>query len=139
MWARPMRITRQALEVVLDHATRQWPRECCGILLARDGSQVASAALEAANEEPQRPETRYILGHEAHLKAVEMEFAGEATIVGYYHSHPRGGPEPSARDRELAAEGASYLIAGRRDEEWEAAAWRFTGRGFEPEPLEVVP
>ena len=108
MWARPMRITRQALAVVLDHATRQWPRECCGILLARDGSQVASEALEA-------------------------------TIVGYYHSHPRGGPEPSARDRELAAEGVSYLIAARRDEEWEAAAWRFTGRGFEPEPLEVVP
>lgn len=133
-----MRIARKALEIVLDHAAWASPSECCGILLAENGSGVASLVLRAANEEAEDPRQAFVLGHHAHLRAVEMEFAGRATIVGYYHSHPHGGSEPSARDRELAAEGVAYLIASRAGRGWQAAAWRFDGDEFVGEPLEVV-
>jgi proteasome lid subunit RPN8/RPN11 len=130
---------RQVLDSVVTHARRTAPRECCGILLARpDDPPTVSCALWVENAEKDHPETRYVLGHRAHMRAVEMETSGVAGIVGYYHSHLNGGPEPSALDADLAVEGKTNLILGVGGGIPRHSAWRFEGGGFVQEPLEVV-
>jgi len=134
-----LKILRQVLNSIADHARRSFPRECCGILmcLGEDGLTV-NRALWAENASPERPEQRYLLGHEAHLKAVEMESAGDARIAGYYHSHPDGKARPSNHDVEQAISGVTYLITGlESDGQVEHTAWRLEGDNLVPEPLEV--
>ncbi len=126
------------MESIVAHARESLPRECCGILLvdAGDPSTVTSA-LRAENAAKDHLEQEYVLGHKAHLKAVELESSGHARIDGYYHSHPGGGTKPSDRDRKQAVCSATYLIVGVDDGAVEHAAWRFEGDSFASEPLEV--
>jgi proteasome lid subunit RPN8/RPN11 len=66
-----------------------------------------------------------------------MEVSGAARIVGYYHSHPKGGLQPSRRDREHAAEGMTYLIMSLTGGRIRRAAWRLETETCAEEPLEV--
>ena len=134
-----MKILRHVLESVAGHARQSVPHECCGILLAEEGDvSTLSLALQAENGEGASPEHRYVLGHKAHLKAVEMEASAAARIIGYYHSHPQGSTKPSHRDTEQAVPDVTYLIIGVRDGVITHAAWRLEGDGFVPQPLEVA-
>ena len=133
-----MKVDRGTLESIVAHARESLPRECCGILLAQAGdSSTITLALRAENTAKDHPGQEYVLGHEAHLKAVEMESSGPVRIMGYYHSHPQGGNWPSRRDKMQAIAGLAYLIVGMGDGPVEHAAWRFEGDCFTPEPLEV--
>jgi proteasome lid subunit RPN8/RPN11 len=131
-------IRRHVLESVVAHARDSAPRECCGILLT-DGLRrsVVNLALSAQNAETTRSERRYVLGHAAHLAAVDMEAAGLARIVGYYHSHPRGDATPSPTDVERAAPDVTYLIVGLRNSRVAYAAWRLTRGRFVQQLMEV--
>ncbi|MFQ5808899.1 MAG: Mov34/MPN/PAD-1 family protein [Armatimonadota bacterium] len=140
-----MKILRQVLESVAAQARAGLPHECCGILLsdATDPSTI-SRTIPAKNAEKVSPSRRYVLGHEAHLKAVDMEVSGKSRIVGYYHSHPcssepiQGKVKPSHRDAELAVPEVTYLIVAPHDESIHHAAWRLEGDELVPQPLEVT-
>lgn len=134
-----MKILRKVLESVADHARQAFPCECCGILLyTGDDLSTVSCVLPAENIEKENPERGYLLGHKAHLRAVEMEALGDASIAGYYHSHPGGTARPSSRDVEHAVNGVTYLIIGLEgDGRIEHAAWRLEGDDLISEPLEV--
>ena len=138
-----MKILAEVLDAIDAHARSGHPRECCGILLAPNGGRggarpVVTMALPAENAEKERPEERYILGHRAHLRAIELETAGRARVAGTYHSHPTGGSRPSARDKALAVEGTTYLIVGLGGESPRHGAWRLRGSDLAPEPLMTV-
>ena len=133
-----MKIVRRALELAIARALESLPSECCGILLARgQGCSAVVEALPAANEERERPGRSYALGHKAHIDAVRREAEGAARIVGFYHSHPGAGTDPSPRDNELAVASVNYLIVGVRQHEAQYAAWRLDGHRLVPEPVEV--
>jgi len=133
-----MKISRQLLKSIVEHAQQSRPHECCGILMSTSGdSSVVDHVIPAENAEKGDPERGYVLGHKAHLKAVDMEALGEACIIGYYHSHPDGKPRASNRDLEQAVSEAIYLITGLGNGEIEHAAWRLEEDNLIPEPLEV--
>ena len=67
-----------------------------------------------------------------------METSGVADIVGYYHSHLNGSPEPSGLDADLAVEGMTYLVIGVGRGYPRYSAWRFGGDSFVQEPVEVI-
>jgi len=126
------------LESVAAHARENFPRESCGILLAGvEGPSRVRLSLRAENAEKAHPEHAYVLGHKAHIKAVEMEFSGTARIIGYYHSHPNGGPRPSQNDVQQAVAGVTYLIVGVCDGKIEHGAWQLKDDQLVQEPLEV--
>ena len=55
-------------------------------------------------------------------------------LVGIYHSHPDGPPEPSALDRmEAAYPDAAYLIFSRSQGEWKCRAFAMHPDG----PIEI--
>ena len=132
-----MKIRRQILDSIIFHTLDSTPFECCGILLAHNEDHVVSISLRAENREKKNSEIKYILGHKAHLKAVEMEVTARVYIAGYYHSHPRGGIKPSRSDAEQAIEGATYLITAPINGSYEHAAWKWKNNQFIPVTLKV--
>ena len=134
-----MRILRNVLDDIVAHAQEAYPQECCGVLSTTvDEPSVIGFALRAENAADQNRESRYALGHRAHLEAVKMECAGIARIVGYYHSHPDGGTKASRRDAADAVPGVLYLIVGIRNGHTEHAAWMLEDGNIAEVPLNVI-
>ena len=132
-----MRIARDALDAVIDHANRCRPEECCGILLTA-GDGTVDCVLPALNEEGERPESSYRLGRAAHIEAVRRECTGAARIVGYYHSHPAGPSRPSQTDAARAVRDVTYVVVGLAEDPPVPSGWRWTGEEFAGEPLEIM-
>jgi proteasome lid subunit RPN8/RPN11 len=59
-------------------------------------------------------------------------------VVGAYHSHPRGTPEPSETDNAQAFRDFVFLIVGLGGAGMQIAAYILTGDALTPVPLTVV-
>ena len=91
-------------------AEKAAPQECCGLLLGQ-GERI-DAMLPAANVAAD-PLTQFEIDPRVLIDAWRAARAGGPGIVGYYHSHPGGAPEPSPCDREQAAgDGKVWAIVG---------------------------
>lgn len=85
-------------------ARKAFPKECCGLLEgARDGETVRIAAIHPTRNLADAP-GRFAIDPQAHIRLLRALRGTGRAIVGCYHSHPEGRAEPSAHDREAAAE-----------------------------------
>jgi proteasome lid subunit RPN8/RPN11 len=153
-------------ETLVSHASDGAPAEVCGVLLGtgRESDPVRVTESRPVPNVASEPRTRYELdpaATAAAFEAVEGDVPGDADgtteVVGFYHSHPRGPPGPSATDRAQAQwPGYVYLVvslesgraqatatgaAADADAEGEGAeigAWRWTGESFESLAVQVV-
>ena len=93
-------------------AREAFPSECCGLLEgAGDGEIIRITALHPARN-LSSDNDRFEIDPAGHFAAIRAARANGRAIVGCYHSHPNGKPEPSARDAEGAwGEGFVWLIA----------------------------
>jgi proteasome lid subunit RPN8/RPN11 len=140
-----LRLDRSVRDAVVAHAREGAPEEVCGVLGGTHGGDGASGDDEASHARTARrvpnvaatPRTRYELDAAAQFEAMEtIEDAG-GDVVGFYHSHPRGPPRPSATDEALATwEGYSYVIVSLGGSTPEVRSWRWTGGTFEREPVD---
>lgn len=106
--------------------------EACGLLF---GTESAITALRpTANVHPET-ETHFEIDPQALIDAHRALRDGGPTLVGYYHSHPTGAPEPSPTDRALAApDGMIWAIVG----EGRVTLWRAGDDGLTPLPYRVT-
>ena len=131
-----MEIAEGVIEEMLEQSLSAHPLECCGILLGH-GERIA-AILPARNVHP-TPQTHFEIDPQALVDAHRAARDGGPQVLGYYHSHPAGPPEPSATDRACAARDSRvWAIAGRRGEEWDVRFWRDGQHGFAPLSPRVV-
>ena len=113
-------------EQLLAEATAAHPREACGLLLGR-GDRI-DEVRPCANVHPHR-EGFFEIDPLALIAAHRAAREGGPQIIGYYHSHPEGPPEPSATDRANATgDGRVWAIVGKGKVGW----WRDGAHGFEP-------
>ncbi|UIP06597.1 M67 family metallopeptidase [Erythrobacter sp. SDW2] len=111
---------------ILGHAADAHPRECCGILLGKDGR--ITAFLPADNVHPQ-PENHFEIDPQALIDAHRAARHGGPRVAGYYHSHPNGHAEPSPTDRRQAAhDGSIWAIVAAGT----VTIWRDAPEGFVP-------
>lgn len=93
-------------------ARAAFPRECCGLVEGRrDGDRLEISALHACRNVA-RGDDAFEIDPAEHFRLMRTLRGTNRAIIGCYHSHPNGTPEPSARD--LAAsgeEGFLWLIA----------------------------
>lgn len=130
-------LSARSLEAIRRHAEREYPRECCGLLVGRivdEGrTREVSEICEVSNafEEGER-HRRMAIPPLEYAKA-ERRFSSQGLgVVGNYHSHPEHPAEPSQFDLENLAPWPtmSYVIVSVRGGEakefrsWELAADR---------------
>jgi proteasome lid subunit RPN8/RPN11 len=117
-------VTSQALATMRAAAAAAHPHEACGLLLG-DGARITEARA-ARNAHP-APRTHFEIDPQALIDAHRAARAGGPAVLGYYHSHPCGPPEPSATDRASASgDGRVWaIIAGE-----EVAFWQDGKQGF---------
>lgn len=132
-----LRLAPVVRDDLVSHALAGAPAEVCGVLAGTHGEEsVARASARAANAAAE-PQHRYELDSAEQLELMrELEADGDE-VVGFYHSHPRGPPEPSDVDASEATwEGYSYVILSLRGDPV-MTSWRWTGDEFEREAVEV--
>jgi proteasome lid subunit RPN8/RPN11 len=107
-----VQIDAALLERVVDHARRDFPNECCGMIAVRDGRAVAVHEATNVAASPLRFEVE---GREI-LRAQDAFEADGAELGAIYHSHTRSEPYPSQTDVNFAAgwPGVEWLIVGLR-------------------------
>ena len=107
-----MRIDAALLERIVDHARRDYPNECCGMIAVRDGRAVAIHEAINVAASPLRFEVE---GREI-IRAQDAFEADGAELGAIYHSHTRSDPYPSQTDVNFAAgwPGVEWLIVGLR-------------------------
>ncbi len=127
-----LEVTSGAMATLIEEAARAYPRECCGLLLGRDGR--IEAAAPCANVHAQ-PERHFEIDPAALIAAHRAAREGGPAVLGYYHSHPNGLAGPSATDRAMAScDGRIWAIVAADD----VTFWRDGEEGFEPLSLRVV-
>jgi proteasome lid subunit RPN8/RPN11 len=112
---------RQAIRT---HADDAYPNECCGLLVGRGRQVLFAVRMQNMANTPQR----YRVDDRAHiaLRKSLRAFRPPLDIVGVYHSHPDGRPEPSRTDLAEAhyAEWVYVIVARGRLRAFRIAACR---------------
>ena len=123
-----MLISRRAAEEMVVHAREERPRECCGVLLGRDGDVIVEAVR--TRNLADLP-TRFLVDPQGHIDALRDGRRRGLDVVGFYHSHPESAAVPSPRDLEEASyPDCLYLIVGLAGESAEIRAFHFDGSRF---------
>ncbi len=104
----PLRIAEPFVDAMLRAAVDAAPREACGLLVGRRREVVR--VVPAANSDPSP--ARYTIAPEDHFAALRAARRDGFEVIGAWHSHPHGGPEPSPTDSAEAAPDFFYLIVG---------------------------
>ncbi len=97
--------------------------EICGLLL---GTAERVEAMTATRNVAQDPARHFEVDPAALFAALRATRRGGPAILGHYHSHPRGSPDPSMTDAaQAAADGRLWLIVGGGT----ARLWRAVAQG----------
>ena len=130
-----MRIAQDLLDQMIDHARRDAPNECCGVVGVRDGR--ATRVLPVKNEAASP--LKFEMGIELFYALDEIDEAGEE-LGAIYHSHTRTFPFPSQTDINWSEQypGAEWLIVGLADgEEALVRSYLISGGQVREVPVEV--
>ncbi len=104
-----IKLSARLLQEIERHAEREYPRECCGLLVGRitdDGrTREVRATYPVANIFSEEAERHYRMAIEPleYARAERRHAAEGLGVVGNYHSHPDHPAEPSRFDLEHLA------------------------------------
>ena len=111
-------IKKNHIDQIKEHAQKDYPYECCGILLGKfeNGEKTVTQVLEILNEkEDENKHNRYLIPSSKIIETELYAIKNGLDIVGFYHSHPDHSAIPSAYDVEHALPVYSYLIVSVYD------------------------
>lgn len=91
---------------MIEHAKREAPNECCGLLIGR-GSSVADC-YPARNKVASK--NRFQINPADHFVAIRKARAAGLEVLGAYHSHPNAAALPSPSDLAEASDGAPVML-----------------------------
>jgi proteasome lid subunit RPN8/RPN11 len=97
---------------IREHGARDYPHECCGVLLGnQDGdSKVITEALALNNAREDSRHNRFIISSKDIVDSEKYARQKGLDLLGFYHSHPDHPARPSEYDREHAWPWWSYVI-----------------------------
>lgn len=134
-----IRLRRKHIDAMIEHAKKDAPIECCGILASRDGEVVALHPARNRENSPYRfdidpLETKKI------LEAIEDS---GAELAGFYHSHTGSPAVPSPTDVRMMGPlfGPPYVhfVVGLEEPgEPSVRAWYIEGAAKSEQTYDVV-
>jgi proteasome lid subunit RPN8/RPN11 len=120
---------------MLDHARKEWPLECCGILSGKEKIVQKAFKLKNSEESP----VRYSMSPQDQLKVYEEMEKESMEMVAIYHSHPQTIPFPSETDVKLAFyPDVASIIISLKEEESVVKAFRIGKEAISLEEIEVI-
>ena len=137
-------ISEQSLENIREHGIRDYPYECCGLLLGRleTESKVVEETYPISNaREESAKRNRFLIQPEELMRGERYARSKELEVVGFYHSHPDSPARPSQYDLEHAWPTYSYIIVSTSEGDsgdlfpWEQEPDRSK---FNPEEIRVI-
>ena len=104
---------QQRLEIRA-HGERDYPHECCGLLLGvftKDGPKVCHEIYPISNaREEEAKRNRFLIRPEELIRGEKYASSKELDVIGFYHSHPDHPAVPSAYDLDHAWPVYSYVV-----------------------------
>jgi proteasome lid subunit RPN8/RPN11 len=107
-----IRLSDKLAEAIWEHARRDYPYECCGVLLGTVEGETkhVSALRPMPNAHEEGHERRYLIAPEEMFRLERETRDAGLQILGFYHSHPDHPAQPSEYDREWAWPWYTYII-----------------------------
>lgn len=103
------------LAAMRTHGERDYPYECCGLLIGRFleyGRKIVSETFPISNaREEAAKRNRFLIRPEELLRGERHARTKQLDVVGFYHSHPDAPAVPSQYDQEHAWPTCSYIVA----------------------------
>ena len=132
-----IRIPRSIFNRMVEHAKKESPLECCGILGGKNHKVERAFELQNAEKSP----IRYSMAPQDQLRVFEEMEKGAMEMVAIYHSHPQTIPFPSETDVKLAfyLEMTSIIISLKEEENPVVKAFRIGKEAIYLEEIEVIP
>ena len=106
-------VPKEQLAEIREHGVRDYPYECCGLLLGRfgnDGKHVTETYPISNAREESAKRNRFLITPEELMKGERHARSRDLEVVGFYHSHPDSPAVPSKYDLEHAWPTYSYII-----------------------------
>ncbi len=106
-------IAENQLTEIREHGIRDYPYECCGLLLGRYDSdrKIVNETYPISNaREESAKRNRFLITPEELMKGERYARQHDLEVVGFYHSHPDSPAVPSQYDLEHAWPTYSYII-----------------------------
>ena len=111
-------LTEEQRTAIRAHGERDYPYECCGLLVGRFGRCGIKEVVEiypisnAREEEAKR--TRFLIRPEELMRGERHARSRGLDVIGFYHSHPDVQAVPSQYDLEHAWPTYSYVVVSVR-------------------------
>jgi proteasome lid subunit RPN8/RPN11 len=109
-----IQLTTKHHDEIAAHGERDYPHECCGLLLGNFGADGTKLIVEtypisnAREEEAKR--NRFLIRPEELMRGEGYAETKQLQVVGFYHSHPDHPAVPSNYDLEQAWPVYSYIV-----------------------------
>lgn len=108
-----IKVPKEQLVQIREHGVRDYPYECCGLLLGRfgdDGKTVKETFPISNAREESAKRNRFLITPEELMRGERYARSRDLEVVGFYHSHPDSPAVPSKYDLEHAWPMYSYII-----------------------------
>lgn len=126
------------------HGERDYPHECCGLLLGRfdeNSTKLVSEIYPISNaREETAKRNRFLIMPEELMRGERYAQKKGLEVVGFYHSHPDNPAAPSQYDLEHAWPVYSYIVVSvKASEAHDLRSWEMTHdrARFEEEEVHV--
>lgn len=130
-----IKIPKSIYEAMIEHARREAPLECCGILAGKVG--MVKKAFEMRNEE--QSSVRYSISPQEQMRVFENLEKESLEMIGIYHSHTHTQAYPSETDVKMAFyPDISSIIISLKDEIPVVKAFRIKKDEIDTEEIQVI-
>ncbi len=142
-----MKLPRRKFEIIQEHAVRDLPYECCGLLVGRKvvdhRGNIDNIVLEVApcrNALYYGKENGFEIAYNEFIDVEREAHSLGLVVVGSYHSHINSTAVPSRNDIDFASAGHSMLIISLYGGvPREVTSWlRRDSGGFHQEQIKVM-
>jgi [CysO sulfur-carrier protein]-S-L-cysteine hydrolase len=122
---------------MVEHAKKEWPLECCGILSGKGKS--VEKVFELQNSEGSA--IRYSISSQEQLRVFEEMEKDCMEMIAIYHSHPHTIPFPSETDVKMALypEVSSIIISLKEENNPVVKGFLIREEAIYPDEIQVIP
>ena len=131
-----IRIPKSIYQQIVEHAKKESPVECCGILGGKGDTVEKVFAFQNAEKSP----TRYSMSPQDQLRVFEEIEKESMEMLAIYHSHPHTIPFPSETDVKLAfyPDISSIIISLKEEKNPVVKAFQIKKEAIYLEEIEII-